>query len=70
MSKLTDPKIEGGAELHQRTKVEEFVKRHQDRLLKWNVSNPNQSPPVYYLEKEDRVIWLNRAQRRKKRRRA
>ncbi len=44
--------------------VEEFLEHHKMQVLEWSKTNPGERPPVYYIEKENRVVWLNRKKRR------
>ena len=48
----------------QQKKVEEYLLRNAEALRTWIKSHPNQKPPVYYDDKTDRVVWVNRKQRR------
>jgi hypothetical protein len=47
---------------YQMKAVEAFLQKNSARVEAWYKQNPGRIPPVYFLEKENRVVWLNRKQ--------
>ncbi len=49
---------------YEQSRVEEYLLRNVSALKEWIKSHPNQKPPVYYRQEDDKVVWVNRAERR------
>lgn len=53
------------ADAHAKKRVEEWLQVNRERVQHWLIHHPNERMPVYYIEEEDRVVWLNRNQRKR-----
>lgn len=45
--------------------IERYIEQNKERVVAWYKDHPGKMPPVFYIESEDRVIWLTREQERK-----
>lgn len=45
--------------------VRDFLVKNESRLIEWVKNHAHGRPPIYYIEQEKKVVWLNRKQARK-----
>ena len=50
---------------YEQKKVEEYLLRNTEALRQWMIAHPKQKPPVYFDRDNDRVVWVNREERRR-----
>lgn len=42
-----------------------WISRNINKIIQWAQMNPRQKPPIQYIPKERKAVWLTREQRRR-----